>query len=266
MGDVLFDPCEPCPLIGRKHIDRYSRRTVPHQLEQLLAEFPGPLQLLKHRRNRARGLWHGLLSIMGGLWMSGWAGNSLRNLLSGCALHSLHTYYGLINVLCFLGFLGFLCSWLVNRRIEAPLFLFFIYAMNILLDLAISPAPVHHYELWRIYVSTIAMICGVLLVASSVLAPDAGSLVLDDEGFWIKGYLGKRHKKTWMETSNFRVEERNAFMSIVVYDNVLQARSKVGKILSALRDRRSALHGLCDLTPETLALLMTQWRERALQH
>jgi hypothetical protein len=67
-----------------------------------------------------------------------------------------------------------------------------------------------------------------------------------------------------METSNFRVQEQNAFMSIVVYDSALQARSKVGKILSALRDRRSALYGLCDLTPETLVQLMTQWRELAL--
>jgi hypothetical protein len=242
-----------------------TRRTVPHQLEQLLAEFPGPLQLLKHRCTRGQGLWYGLLSIMGGLWMSGLAGNLLRNLLPDWALDSVHAYYNLISVLSVLGFLGFFCSWLITRRIKTPLFLFFIYAMNILLDLS-TAAPVRHYELWRMYVSIIAMICGVFLVATSTLAPDAGSLVLDNEGFWIKGYLGKRHKKMWTETSNFRVEERNAFMSIVVYDSALQARSKVGKILNALRDRRSALHDLCDLTPETLAELMTQWRERALQH
>jgi hypothetical protein len=194
--------------------------------------------------------------------MSGWAGNLLRNLLPDWTLESLHTYYGLISVLGLLGFLGFLYSWLITRRIETPLFLIFIYAVNILLDLANPPPTTRHY----IYLPIIIKICGALLVASSVLAPDAGSLVLDDEGFWIKGYLGKRHKKTWMETSNFRVEERNAFSSIVVYDNAVEACTKVERVLAALRGRRSTLYGLCDLTPETLAQLMTQWRERALQH
>jgi hypothetical protein len=236
-----------------------ARSTVSNRLEQLLNEFPGPVQLAQRRRYRHQGLWPGLLAIMGGLWISvpilpDWARISLQNRLPDWARIS-------SNYFSFIGF-GFLCVGVITHRIEM---FFFLISMNILRDLAIPPPPVRHYELWRIYVSIIAMIYGVFLAATSMLAPDAGSLVLDSEGFWINGYFGMRHRRTWMETSNFRVEERNAFSSIVVYDNATQAPSKVGKILSALWDRRSALHGPCDLMPETLALLMTQWRERALQ-
>jgi hypothetical protein len=129
-----------------------------------------------------------------------------------------------------------------------------------------SPPPVRHYEPWRIYVSIIAVIYGALRALCSTLIPDSGTLVLDDEGFGIKSYLGKIRRRAWMGTNNFRVEERNTFVSVVVYDDAVQAHTKSGEILSALRGQKSPLYDRYDLTPETLALLMTQWRELALQH
>jgi hypothetical protein len=145
--------------------------------------------------------------------------------------------------------------------------------MNGIVDLTSSPPPLRHDELWRIYLSIIVMFYGAFLAATSMLVPDAGSLVLDDEGFWIKGCLDKKHRKMWVETSNFRTEPHAAFWTAVIYDNAAQTRSKVGIILTALcppgslvRRQTSVLKDVYDLTPETLALLMTQWRERALQH
>jgi len=95
-----------------------------------------------------------------------------------------------------------------------------------------------------------------------------GTLDLDDQAFVVKSSVtNKTVRIRWQDASNFEVGKGPMFggccpsikRNMVVYDNAAKEGTEVGDNRSFLLDTYEGF------TPETLARLMTHWRERAIK-
>ncbi len=104
-----------------------------------------------------------------------------------------------------------------------------------------------------------------VFVAVVMLLPGAGSLTLSADGFE-RVTLFMRFPTPWQQAGNFGVSElrtrRSRRMRLVGYDD---AKLAGGNFSQRKTGRNSALPDTYGLSPEDLALLMNQWRARALK-
>lgn len=110
-----------------------------------------------------------------------------------------------------------------------------------------------------LWASACVLVLGGLVASVAILLlPGMTGLTLDVDGFAI-GVILRRDRYAWRDVSGFRIEDEYgaAQLRLVVFD--LRATSAHPR-----RGATAALPGNYPLSEEDLALLMTQWRERAL--
>jgi len=223
------------------------------QVEQLLSQFPGPIRLLQ-RRSRTRLLdcimWDvAFLSIV--LAEPGW----LSRLLPAWSIADVTL--GIIGMVLLVTLLAWLVPWLAD-----PWLVWFFPAVFIVLSgLHLQPSR------FLYYLSIIALIFKSSVGLYEIVAlSDPGRLILDENGFEIKEPLRKTYRVQWANSSNFEVRKKTRIsISDVFYDNADRGHSWFGRRRILNSGWNSVLAGTYRLTPESLALLMTQWRERALE-
>jgi hypothetical protein len=98
-------------------------------------------------------------------------------------------------------------------------------------------------------------------IAAVMLLPGAGGLVLDGEGFDVIS-LYRTHRCRWTDTGGFMVATSPRKM--VVYDSLTSRSGVLAQFNTGITGRNAGLPDTYGLKPETLAELMTRWRERAL--
>jgi hypothetical protein len=115
------------------------------------------------------------------------------------------------------------------------------------------------------YFSAAALIVFAITALPGVIAflADPGLLVLDQRGFEIKRLWANAYKVEWGNARNFAV---GTPYGLVTYDDDATDDTIIGKIRRALGNPKPHLPSVEGFAPESLALFMTQWRERALNH
>jgi hypothetical protein len=104
----------------------------------------------------------------------------------------------------------------------------------------------------------------VAVVAAAAMLPGAGALLLDREGFQVTT-LFRHHRTRWQDATGFMASRiPPASQRFVVYDDVTQSAKSLAKINVEIIGRNGALPDTYGLSPDDLASVMAQWRERAL--
>jgi hypothetical protein len=227
------------------------------RVEQLLTEFPGPVRVLRSRSKALRTLLGPLFLLLFLLISlvveSDWLPGSVQTIMSAI--------YGFcMGALV----LVFAFQSLVMGRVRLGVLdqLFF--------GLMFWRPGVHSLPAW-LQMSIVALaIFGImffLFLAALMLMPDAGSLVLDDEGLVIKGDFGASRRVRWSDASKFEVKRTSKYLGLWRASESV-ASGMVCDIAGtqATKHRKSGLVDTYELSPEALVMLMTRWRELALQH
>jgi hypothetical protein len=102
----------------------------------------------------------------------------------------------------------------------------------------------------------------VTVVAAVAMLPGAGALTLDATGFEVIS-LYRRSRTRWQEASDFTaVRIPPSRQRFVVFNN-RQVNRKLARINTFIAGRNASLPDTYGLSPDDLARVMTQWRERA---
>jgi len=101
-------------------------------------------------------------------------------------------------------------------------------------------------------------------IATIMLLPGAGGLVLDVEGFDVISMYRTRRWR-WTDAGGFMVATLPRRQKMVVYDSRTPRSGVLAKFNTGITGRNAGLPETYGLKPETLAELMTHWRERALR-
>jgi hypothetical protein len=105
----------------------------------------------------------------------------------------------------------------------------------------------------------------VAVVATAAMLPGAGALRLDREGFEVTT-LFRRHRSRWQDTTGFMAARiPPAPQRWVVFDDLTQSAKRLAKINVEIIGRNGALPDTYGLSPDDLASVMAQWRERVLK-
>jgi hypothetical protein len=100
------------------------------------------------------------------------------------------------------------------------------------------------------------------LIAALAMSPGASALTLDGTGFEITS-LYRRSRTRWQDATDFTAARiPPARLRFVVYNNAQTGR-RLAKINTFIAGRNASLPDTYRLSPDDLAQLMTQWRERA---
>ena len=100
------------------------------------------------------------------------------------------------------------------------------------------------------------------VVAIFQLIPGMAGMTFDSTGFEIHGL---RHwRSLWPDVDNFSIYQVRA-SKLVVYDDRTRSKNTMATLSRTLSGRGAGLPDTYGLRPDELALLMTLWRDHALQ-
>jgi hypothetical protein len=102
------------------------------------------------------------------------------------------------------------------------------------------------------------------VIAARSLLPGAGALTLEQNGFVIRN-LFHSYRVPWQDAAEFEaVEIPPSMLKMVVFDQQSTVNRTLSKLNVAIAGHNGSLPDTYGLSADTLARLMTLWRERAL--
>ena len=101
-----------------------------------------------------------------------------------------------------------------------------------------------------------------MLVAAIAMLPGAAALTLDPTGFEITNFY-RRSRTRWQDASDFTAARIPPARLRFVLFNVAGRSGTLSRINTAFAGHNGSLPDTYDLSPDDLAQLMAQWRERA---
>jgi hypothetical protein len=224
---------------------------MDHEAEQLLVQFPGPIRFLLSQPGNRLVLLLDLIRMPLFFFLMVLTTSHTHDRLSWLPPWIVSFFvFGIVGM-C----LSWLFGWLSFRVVSWS-----VLAMFLVLEGSKSEPR------WDIlYFSIVGMIVfGIAALPRAIaLLADPGLLVLDQKGFEIKRLWTRTCKVQWGNASNFAVGTRSG---LVMYDTPINDDTALGKIRRTLGNPKCCLPSIEGFTPESLALFMTQWRDRALNN